>query len=438
MIARYDLDVDAPARRLGIRVLLTNNTRRPWLKHDFFLGWQLFDPESNRFIREGQWLPIEADAAPGETVPLQLQLDFPPEPGGYRIYVSPIQQSTGWAYTRGETFLAVDASIAGEQLAIDSTELTTKAALRRRAFWRAIPKAFQYPFSTVARNQRLIRSMVRRDILARYRGSFGDVFWTVLNPLLLMATYFFVFGVVLHTRFGADSSSTGFVLYFLAGMLPWLAFSEPAGRAPHVVLEHRNFVKKLIFPLETLPVNQVISGFVTELFGLGVFLMALLLLRGAIPSTVAVAARPDHPATPLHPRPLLVPRGPGSLLPRPRPSHGLSAHPVVLHHAHLLPRNGPPQIGPHHPRQEPAVHPSPRLPGDLLRARRPRNGPPHQTLDRLHRRLPARPRLVLQTPQTLRRRNLNRPRPKIAIKAVRHERGLSRLHRSNRQLAVVH
>ena len=128
--------------------------------------------------------------------------------------------------------------------------------------------------------------MVRRDILARYRGSAGDVVWTILNPLLLMATYFFVFGVVLQTRFGADNSSTGFVLYFLAGMLPWLAFSEPAGRAPHVVLEHRNFVKKLIFPLETLPVNQVVSGFVTELFALAVFLVVLLVLRGAIPLTV--------------------------------------------------------------------------------------------------------------------------------------------------------
>jgi len=128
--------------------------------------------------------------------------------------------------------------------------------------------------------------MARRDILARYRGSFGDVFWTILNPLLLMATYFFVFGVVLRTRFGADQSSTGFALYFLAGMLPWLAFTEAAGRSPHVILEHRNFVKKLIFPLETLPVNQVVAGLVTEVFGMAVFIAALLLIRGAVPSTV--------------------------------------------------------------------------------------------------------------------------------------------------------
>ena len=128
--------------------------------------------------------------------------------------------------------------------------------------------------------------MARRDILARYRGSFGDVFWTVLNPLLLMSTYFFVFGVVLRTRFGADRSSTGFALYFLAGMLPWLAFAEPVGRAPHVILEHRNFVKKLIFPLDTLPVNQVVAGMVTELFAAGVFIAALLLIRGTIPVSV--------------------------------------------------------------------------------------------------------------------------------------------------------
>jgi lipopolysaccharide transport system permease protein len=122
--------------------------------------------------------------------------------------------------------------------------------------------------------------------MARYRGSFGDVFWTVLNPLLLMLTYYFVFGVVLRTRFGADTSSAGFLLYFLAGMMPWLAFSEPVGRSPHVVLEHRTFVKKLVFPLDTLSVNHAVSGLVTEVFALAVFLCFLIALRGHVPWTV--------------------------------------------------------------------------------------------------------------------------------------------------------
>lgn len=272
--------VETAGLHLRVRLDLTDDR-----SHDF-LGWQFFDPESERFIREGTWTPIPRNAGPGESVPVEVNFDFPPERGGYRIYVSPLSKESGWAYQRGEPFLILDATVFEERVDVDRTEVTRMRNLRWRAIRRAVPKAFQYPFQTIARNHRLIRSMARRDILARYRGSFGDVVWTVLNPLLLMGTYFFVFGVVLHTRFGPDQSSTGFALYFLAGMLPWLAFSEPAGRSPHVVLEHRNFVKKLIFPLETLPVNQVVSGFVTEMFALGVFLVALLVIRGSIPLTV--------------------------------------------------------------------------------------------------------------------------------------------------------
>ncbi len=124
--------------------------------------------------------------------------------------------------------------------------------------------------------------MVRRDILTRYRGSMADVLWTVLNPLLLMLTYFFVFGVVLRTRFGADQTGSGYVLYFLAGMLPWLAFSEAAGRAPYIILEHRNWVRKLVFPLETLPAIPVISGIVTEVFAVIVFCVVLFALHGRV------------------------------------------------------------------------------------------------------------------------------------------------------------
>jgi lipopolysaccharide transport system permease protein len=127
--------------------------------------------------------------------------------------------------------------------------------------------------------------MVHRDVLGRYRGSFGGVLWTVLTPLLLMLTYFFVFGVVLQSRFPGDPSRSGFVMYFLAGMLPWLGLSEAAGRAPSVMLEHRNFVKKLLFPVETLPVNLVAAGLMTQAIAVLLFVAALLLIRGAIPAS---------------------------------------------------------------------------------------------------------------------------------------------------------
>jgi lipopolysaccharide transport system permease protein len=129
-------------------------------------------------------------------------------------------------------------------------------------------------------------SMVRRDILSRYRGSFGGSLWTFLNPLLLMTTYFFLFGVVLQQRFAGDASRSGYVLYFLAGMLPWLAFSEAVGRSATIMLEYRSFVKKLVFPLETLPVNLVIAGAVTEAIGLVIFTIGVLAARHTIPVTV--------------------------------------------------------------------------------------------------------------------------------------------------------
>ena len=91
-----------------------------------------------------------------------------------------------------------------------------------------------------------------------------------------MVAYYFVFAVVLRVRFGAGQGSGDFVFYFLCGMLPWLAFSEAVGRSPNVVLDHSNFVKRVVFPLEILPLNLTLTGLVTEFFALLIFLAALL------------------------------------------------------------------------------------------------------------------------------------------------------------------
>jgi len=276
----------AIGQTIAVRLLVENNSHTEWKQGAFSIGWQLFDPESHRFLREGEWTPLARGARPGETVPMDLTIGFPKGPGGYRIYVSAIDPKRGWLYARGERFLLIDAAVADEHAQVLKTELTTRRALLWHDLARGLPKLFTRPIATIVRNRALIRSMVRRDITARYRGSFGDLFWTVLNPLLLMLTYYFVFGVVLRTRFGADQSSGSFLLYFLAGMLPWLAFSEPVGRSPNSILEHRTFVKKLVFPLDTLSVNHVMAGLVTEVFGLAVFLCFLLALRGHVPWTV--------------------------------------------------------------------------------------------------------------------------------------------------------
>jgi len=235
------------------------------------IGWQLYDPSTGAFLQEGEWSEVTGREA-------DLRIPLPAEEGAYSVQVAPVKDRS--------RFIEIAAQVGAGKLEIATPRVLTASSVRRTRLLRAIPKAFILPARSIWRNRRLMGSMVRRDILSRYRGSFGGTLWTFLNPLLLMATYFFVFGVVLRTKFGADTSRTGFVLYFLAGMLPWLAFSEAVGRAPYVILEYRTFVKKIVFPLETLPINLVISGAVTEAFGLVIFVVGLFAVRGSIPVSV--------------------------------------------------------------------------------------------------------------------------------------------------------
>jgi lipopolysaccharide transport system permease protein len=279
--------LDPESRTITASFRLVNNSEQHWRSEDgFFMGWQMFDPETGTFISEGNWNSLPSDLAPAETVQLSVPVTLPKERGRYRVYISPIVQGHGWFYHQGKPFVLVDAAVEEGRARLVEGRVTTLRALRRRNIGQAIAKVFWLPARTLWTNRSLIRSMIRRDILARYRGSAFDVLWTVLHPLLLMATYFFVFGIVLESRFGPDESRTGFALYFLAGMLPWLAISEALGRAPHVIVEHRNFVKKLVFPVEVLPVTQVIAGVVTQAFAMAIFVVALFVIRGSVPATI--------------------------------------------------------------------------------------------------------------------------------------------------------
>jgi lipopolysaccharide transport system permease protein len=235
------------------------------------LNWQVLDPATGAILSEG-----ERPEAPGSDV--DFEIVFPPEDGPYRLQIAPLRDRS--------RMILIDGLLTAGKLNLDAPRLASAAGLSLARAFRAIPKAFVIPSRSIWTNRKLIVSMVRRDILARSRGSFGGAMWAFLNPLLLMATYFFVFGVVLQTKFGEDTSRAGYVLYFLAGMLPWLPFSEAVGRSPYVVIEHRNFVKKLVFPLETLPVNLVLAGAVTEVFALAIFIAGLVIARGSVPWSV--------------------------------------------------------------------------------------------------------------------------------------------------------
>ena len=246
------------------------------------VGYHIFDPETDTLVVDGARTAVSTDWQH-----LEMRFPLPSVPGRYRVFVSPMQEDVAWFYERGWPFLLIDAVVAGGAATVERWRIATTRTIVRERLRRAIGRFFALPFLTLWRNRGLIRTMSRRDLLGRYRGSFGGGLWTILTPLLLMLTYFFVFGVVLDAKFGADPSRSGFGLYFFAGMLPWLPFSEAAGRAPGVIWEHRNFVKKLVFPVDTLPVNLAVVGLIGELVMLALYTAGLALARGRVPASIA-------------------------------------------------------------------------------------------------------------------------------------------------------
>jgi lipopolysaccharide transport system permease protein len=247
-------------------------------------GYHLFDDPAGTLVIEGERTPL--DLPPGAAQPFEMSIAVPPEPGEYSVRISPVQEGVAWFYEEGWPFLRIDVDVREDGARVlRRWGITNRSAVARRLAMRALGRAVLWPITTIWRNRSLIRTLSRRDILGRYSGSFLGALWTVLNPLLLMLTYFFVFGMVLQSRVPGDPSRVSFALYLLCGMLPWLAFSEAAARAPGILLEHRNFIKKLLFPVEILPVNLTVSGLVTEFFGLALFVAAVFIVRGRVPLT---------------------------------------------------------------------------------------------------------------------------------------------------------
>lgn len=104
------------------------------------------------------------------------------------------------------------------------------------------------------RSRDLIWQMTKREVVGRYRGSIFGLLWSFFNPVLMLAIYTFVFSVVFKARWGGGSESKfEFALTLFAGLIVYNLFAECINRAPSLVVTNVNYVKKVVFPLEILP-----------------------------------------------------------------------------------------------------------------------------------------------------------------------------------------
>lgn len=140
------------------------------------------------------------------------------------------------------------------------------------------------------RNRQLIAQLTRREVALRYRGSIFGLAWSFLNPLLMLAVYTFVFSVVFKARWGADpnESRAQFALILFAGMIVFNLFAEMLSRAPGLVVSNVNYVKRIVFPLEILPLVAFGSALFHSLVSLGVLVLAQLILNHSMPWTIVL------------------------------------------------------------------------------------------------------------------------------------------------------
>ncbi|QGM98284.1 ABC transporter permease [Methylocystis parvus] len=149
----------------------------------------------------------------------------------------------------------------------------------------AIPPAYVAPFERAWRNRELIRAVVRREFISRFRGSFLGPAWAVLSPLVMLLTYTTLFSITV-PQLSAGMSVTDYASGIFIGLIVFNLFSELGYRAPVLLHEHVNFVKRSIFPSETIAWTATIRAFTYAGVAFGVYVVFRLATAGSVPLTI--------------------------------------------------------------------------------------------------------------------------------------------------------
>jgi lipopolysaccharide transport system permease protein len=145
---------------------------------------------------------------------------------------------------------------------------------------------------SILRHRQLIVQMTKREVVGRYKGSVFGLAWSFFNPILMLAVYTFVFSVIFKARWSnsdgiiLEDSKTLFAVVLFVGMIVFGLFSEVLNRAPGLIISNANYVKKVIFPLEILPIISMMTALFHSTISLFVLLTALIIFNGYLPWTI--------------------------------------------------------------------------------------------------------------------------------------------------------
>jgi len=138
------------------------------------------------------------------------------------------------------------------------------------------------------KHRELIFQLTRMRILQQYKGSYLGLFWSVLKPLSMMLVYTFVFSVIINAKWhgGASGTHSEFAITLFTGYIAFNIFSESVQAAPSLVLNNPSYVKKVIFPIEVLPVISTFAVVVDSFFSMVILLLGTIFILDTFPWTL--------------------------------------------------------------------------------------------------------------------------------------------------------
>lgn len=135
----------------------------------------------------------------------------------------------------------------------------------------------------IFRNKKLTLSLIKREIAIKYKGSLGGSAWAILMPLFMLVIYTFVFSNIFKAKWGThgyDAPKSEFALILFIGVIAYNFFSECITRSPTIITSNPNYVKKVVFPLNVLPIVYVFSALFNAIITIGIWLVCYVLIIG--------------------------------------------------------------------------------------------------------------------------------------------------------------
>ena len=137
-------------------------------------------------------------------------------------------------------------------------------------------------FKALLINRTVVAQFCRREITRQYRGSFMGFAWAFLVPLMMLCVYSFVFIGILKSRWPGAEQAGGlyYSLQLFCGLTVFNLFAEVLGRAPGLIAEQPNLVKKVVFPLEILPFVSLGAALFHMAIGMVILLICVFIFQG--------------------------------------------------------------------------------------------------------------------------------------------------------------